>query len=89
MQVRAIIHGRVQGVFYRAWTQQQAHDLELKGWVRNLEDGNVELLAQGEKEPLEQLLRLCQKGPPAAQVEKVTTEWLDEDADYKDFSIVR
>ncbi|HLG19972.1 MAG TPA: acylphosphatase [Bdellovibrionota bacterium] len=73
---RAIVSGRVQGVFYRATARDQAMDLGLKGFVRNLPDGCVELEAEGEEEALESLLRWSQHGPPSARVEKVTVEWL-------------
>lgn len=87
MQVRAVIRGRVQGVFYRAWTQQTARSLGLSGWVRNLPDGSVELLAQGSAEPLQELLRLCRQGPPAAHVQAVEAEWSEAESDFSDFSI--
>lgn len=89
MQVRAVIRGRVQGVFYRAWTQQTARSLGLKGWVRNLPDGSVELLAQGAAEPLRELLRLCRQGPPAAHVAAVEEAWSEADLDFSDFSVER
>ncbi|MDL1872596.1 acylphosphatase [Deltaproteobacteria bacterium PRO3] len=87
MQVRAVIRGRVQGVFYRAWTQQTARSLGLSGWVRNLPDGSVELLAQGPAEPLRELLRLCRVGPPAARVQAVEEEWSEAESKFADFSI--
>jgi len=89
MQVHAIIHGRVQGVFFRSWTQQKASALGLVGWVRNLPDGSVELLAQGGKDPLEELLRLCRIGPPAAQVAELQSRWSDEDSEFPEFLIER
>ncbi|MCC6272820.1 MAG: acylphosphatase [Deltaproteobacteria bacterium] len=89
MQVRAVIRGRVQGVFYRAWTQQTARSLGLKGWVRNLPDGSVELLAQGAAEPLGELLRLCRQGPPAARVAAVEEAWSGVESDFSDFSVER
>ncbi|HCU26126.1 MAG TPA: acylphosphatase [Deltaproteobacteria bacterium] len=87
MQVRAQIHGRVQGVFFRAWTQETAQRLGLKGWVRNCQDGSVELLAQGSKEVLEEFLQHCRQGPPAAQVSGVETEWVETGVDYVNFSV--
>lgn len=89
MQVRARIRGRVQGVFFRAWTQQTARGLGLTGWVRNLPDGSVEFLAQGEVEPLQELLRLCRKGPPAARVETVDPEWSEAETSFSEFSVER
>jgi len=87
VQVHAIIRGRVQGVFYRAFTQRCAHKLGLVGWVRNRADGNVELLAQGEKGPLEELLRQCRQGPPAAQVQDIELTWREATEAFPDFMI--
>jgi acylphosphatase len=67
-----IISGRVQGVFYRASTQKKAHELALTGWVRNLANGNVELMAFGTEEQLRTLHNWLWQGPPAAQVADVT-----------------
>ena len=71
---RLIVHGRVQGVFYRAWTVEQARALGLAGWVRNRRDGTVEILAGGESEALDELVRRCRRGPPAAQVDRIEIE---------------
>ena len=87
MQVRAVIQGRVQGVFYRAWTQKTARTLGLGGWVRNLPDGSVELLAAGEADLLRDLLRLCWQGPPSARVDDITEEWSDTETSFSDFSV--
>lgn len=89
MQMKAQIQGRVQGVFYRAWTQERARELGLTGWVRNLADGRVEWFAQGSRESLRQLEQLCHQGPPAARVESVTSEWIDGEDDWKEFRIER
>jgi acylphosphatase len=68
---RLRIHGRVQGVFYRAWAIETARSLGLKGWVRNRADGTVELAAWGPEGALDALLARCREGPPAAQVERI------------------
>lgn len=73
--LRIIITGKVQGVYYRASTQAVARELELTGWVRNLDNGNVEVLAQGEKAALDKLLEWCRHGPPRAQVNHVEIDW--------------
>ena len=65
------VSGIVQGVFYRSWTEETAKGLGLKGWVRNLPDGRVEALFEGEKSKVEKMLELCRKGPPHAKVERV------------------
>ena len=71
--VRAVIRGRVQGVFFRGWTHDQASRLGLAGWVRNRRDGSVEALFAGPAAALDQMLRLCRQGPPAAMVDAVET----------------
>lgn len=69
------ISGRVQGVFFRAHTREEAARLGLKGWVRNTEDGGVETLAEGPREKLEAFVAWCHKGPPSAMVSKVEFSW--------------
>lgn len=62
------VTGRVQGVFFRGWTQQQANELGVTGWVRNCPDGSVEAHLTGEEEAVEQLIAKLRGGPPAAEV---------------------
>lgn len=68
MTVRVVVSGRVQGVWYRAWTEQQARALGLDGWVRNRRDGTVEAVLAGEAEVVENMIRSLWEGPPLAQV---------------------
>ena len=74
-QAHLIISGRVQGVFYRASCKEEAELYGLKGWVKNLPTGEVEVLAQGEKEKIEKLIEWCKKGPPHADVINVDVMW--------------
>ncbi len=74
-RIHLIVHGRVQGVFFRAHTQERGHKLGLSGWVRNLPDGAVEAVAEGPREALEQFLAWCRQGPPAARVDAVDVSW--------------
>ncbi|MEM9031503.1 MAG: acylphosphatase, partial [Pseudomonadota bacterium] len=67
------ITGRVQGVWFRAWTQGQAESLGLRGWVRNEPDGSVAALLMGPKGKVRDLVRAFHHGPPAAKVERVDT----------------
>ena len=67
------VTGRVQGVGFRWWTQQHAKRLGLRGYVRNLADGSVEVQASGSRESLEQFRSLLKRGPSGAQVREVTT----------------
>ncbi len=68
---RLLVRGRVQGVFYRAWTIETARSLKLSGWVRNLGSGEVEIQAIGEPGAIQALVERCRVGPPAARVTEV------------------
>ncbi|MFN3461741.1 MAG: acylphosphatase [Oceanibaculum sp.] len=69
--VRLSIQGRVQGVWYRAWTVREAEALGLRGWVRNRRDGSVEAVLVGPASAVEAMIEACRKGPPAARVDEV------------------
>ena len=69
--VSLLIHGRVQGVFYRAQARVAGADLGLRGWVRNCDDGTVEARACGSSEAVEQYIAWCHHGPPAARVRRI------------------
>jgi len=71
------ITGRVQGVFYRQSTRQEAQTLGLLGWVRNLADGSVEALVAGSEPAVKALIDWCQGGPPSAVVDNVEVKWLN------------
>lgn len=73
------IHGEVQGVWYRAWSAEEARQLGLRGWVRNRRDGTVEMLVHGEAEAVERMVARCREGPPAARVERIDAEDAEED----------
>jgi acylphosphatase len=68
------VTGLVQGVFFRAWTAEQARKLGVTGWVRNAPDGSVEMHLEGEKWSVQQLVDLLHRGPPSAQVANVAVE---------------
>lgn len=72
------ISGRVQGVGYRSWLEQQAQASKLEGWVRNRRDGCVEALFAGPAGVVAEMVALCRHGPPSAHVENVTRETADE-----------
>lgn len=72
--VHVIVEGRVQGVFYRAWTERNARSLGLSGWVRNRRDGSVEAVFCGEDGAVGEMLARCRAGPPEARVARVTAE---------------
>jgi len=74
------IHGRVQGVFYRAWSRDEARALGLSGWVRNRRDGTVEMLLSGAAEKVAAMIERCRGGPPAARVERIDVDETGEEA---------
>jgi len=90
MKARAhiLVSGRVQGVFFRDHTRRWAVSLGLSGWVKNLPDGRVEVLGEGEKESLEALVAKLNQGPPSASVENVTVTWEDFRGEFCDFRVV-
>ncbi len=81
VRAHVFVQGRVQGVSYRAYAQHEAGRLGLRGWVRNLRDGRVELVVEGQKEGVERMLQWCHRGSPLAQVTKVTVEWEDPEGE--------
>lgn len=82
-----LISGRVQGVFYRTFTEDVAHLLGLKGWVKNRNDGNVEAVFEGKKEDIESAIRSCYKGPPAAKVNNIDVKWEIFKGEFDTFSV--
>ncbi|NBO18670.1 MAG: acylphosphatase [Proteobacteria bacterium] len=77
--VRVVIAGRVQGVGYRAWTVKTATHLGVMGWVRNLNNGDVEAVFSGDEQRIEAMLEACKEGPPSSRVEKIEVfAWKEE-----------
>jgi acylphosphatase len=74
---RVRMTGRVQGVFFRAWTRDKAHSLRVSGWIRNTDDGSVEAQLEGDTEDVEELINLMREGPPGARVDRVNIEEAD------------
>lgn len=74
-RAHALISGRVQGVSFRYFTYHEALKHGLHGWVRNMRDGRVEALFEGERSGIEKVLEWCKAGPPAASVDQVEVEW--------------
>jgi acylphosphatase len=87
VRVRVIIEGRVQGVLFRHHTREMAHQLNLKGWVKNRRDGSVEAVFEGEKEKVEQILKWCHRDPSEARVTEVHIIWQDDTGAFEDFLI--
>jgi acylphosphatase len=86
-RLHLIISGRVQGVGFRFSAYDEAKDLALAGWVRNLANGDVELVAEGSRENLQMLSAWAHLGPPSARVANVREEWLDPTGEFRDFQI--
>lgn len=86
-QAHLIISGRVQGIFYRASCQEVAESYSLKGYVKNLPTGQVEVVAQGEKEKIEKLIEWCRKGPPGAGVSEVSIKWQEVKEEFRGFEV--
>ncbi len=81
------VAGRVQGVGFRYFTRDVAKKLGLKGYVRNLPDGTVEIVAEGDEEKLRKLLEEVEKGPPLAEVTHIRYQFEDKEGGFKDFEI--
>jgi len=89
LNVRAHVYvsGWVQGVFFRSETQEEALRLGLAGWVRNLPDGRVEAVFEGEKERVDKLVEFCRRGPPGARVTKIEVVWESYRGEFRGFRI--
>ncbi len=81
------VSGIVQGVFFRANAAREAEHLGVTGWVKNLPDGRVELIVEGEGHLVDQMVSWCRRGPPGAEVEDVEVEVLLYRGEFSDFSI--
>ena len=88
IHVSALIHGRVQGVYYRAFASRIARSLNIKGYVRNINrTGDVEVEAEGERTTIEQFIEKLKEGPEDAVVKKVDTRWSDYTGQYNSFDV--
>lgn len=88
VRVHVLIEGRVQGVFFRASTRDEARARGLAGWVRNWADGRVEAVFEGDKAMVENMLAWCRKGPPYSYVDHVEIAWQPYQGDLLDFRVV-
>ena len=86
-RVYIIVHGSVQGVFFRSNAKREAESLGLTGYARNMGDGTVEVVAEGPKEKLDELIEVCKKGPEAAVVEKVNVKFDKATNEFKGFDV--
>lgn len=81
--------GLVQGVFFRSETRQEAQRCGVTGWVRNLEDGRVEAVLEGEKEDVDRVVQFCRRGPLGAHVTDIEVRWEDYTGKFGGFQITR
>jgi acylphosphatase len=88
-KVRAhiFISGRVQGVFFRAYTQEAARARNIRGWVMNTRDRRVEAVLEGEKEQVEDMIKWCHQGSPMSQVSGVEVDWQEYTGEFQDFGV--
>jgi acylphosphatase len=86
-RLRLWVSGRVQGVFFRGAAVDEARTLALTGWVRNLIDGRVEIVAEGRRPALSALLAWAHQGPPAARVTRVEEEWAQFRGEFRAFDV--
>ena len=86
-RVYIIVHGSVQGVFFRFNARRMASDLGLKGYAKNMSDGTVEIVAEGSEDKLKELIEFCKKGPEAAEVSKVDVEFSKASNEFEGFEV--
>ncbi len=86
-RARVFVSGLVQGVFFRSHTREKAREMGLKGWVRNLPDGKVEAVFEGEKDMIARILEWCRKGPPHARVTDVRIVWEEFRGEFEAFEV--
>jgi acylphosphatase len=86
-KVKILVSGRVQGVYFRAFTQNKAKQLGVKGSARNLPDGRVEIIAEAEKGAIEDFIQWCHKGPVTARVDHIEMTELQPDEQLTSFDV--
>lgn len=82
------VKGKVQGVFFRSWLKKMAEELQLVGWVKNLEDGRVETEFEGPRDKVDELVELCKLGSDAAKVEHVDVIFEEPEGNFVQFVIL-
>jgi acylphosphatase len=87
VRAHVIVSGRVQGVFFRAETKEKARELGVSGWVKNLAEGQVEAVFEGEKAQVEQMVKWAKSGPPGAIVNDLDLSWEEYQGEFGNFEI--
>ena len=86
-RVHLIITGRVQGVWYRSYTKDKAQKIGLTGWIRNLENGDVEAIFEGEEKAIEEMIVWCYSGSPLAEIDDIQTMYEKFSDEFEEFTI--
>jgi acylphosphatase len=86
-RAHVLVSGRVQGVWFRGTTCEEARALGLTGWVRNRRDGRVEAVFEGEERSVRRIVAWCHKGPPSARVESVEMDWQEPTGEFDRFTV--
>jgi len=86
-RIHLLISGEVQGVFFRANTRHFASELGVRGWIRNLPTGMVEVVAEGRKPQLDRLIEFCRSGPKGARVDEMVIEWENFKDEFRSFDV--
>lgn len=87
LRAHVYVYGRVQGVFFRASTRDEAKAIGIKGWVKNRHNGSVEAVFEGEKDTVDKIVKWCKKGPAGAYVERVDVSWDKYLGEFDEFTI--
>jgi len=87
MRVHIFVSGRVQGIFFRENTKKKAEKLAISGWVKNLRDGRLEAVFEGDRENIEKMVNWAKKGPIWAKIDDFSLVWEDYQGEFKEFSI--
>lgn len=87
VRAHVYVSGRVQGVFFRYETRSRAQALGVRGWVRNLPDGRVEAVFEGDEASVKKMIDFCKRGPPGALVTELKVEWETYTGEFKNFTI--
>lgn len=88
VRAHVFVSGRVQGIFFRENTRRKAKGLGITGWVRNLPDGRVEAVFEGEKQKVEKMIEWVKKGPILARVDNVEIDWQEAKDEFENFDIL-
>ncbi len=87
--VKIIISGTVQGMFFKNFIKENADTLKIKGLIRSLETGDIEIIAEGNQEEIQKFIEVCKNGPKFARIKSLATEERNFSGDFPDFRVLR